>query len=131
MTSQSLALTKIATSTWGATLNKARQVYTAVVCPVITYRASIWHTLRKPSKRGAGPITKLVTLQNKCLKSITGAYKATITKILEAELGVIPLDLYLDQAVLRSKNAPRCNEEVKSTKAKIRQKLQEKRGRKH
>lgn len=44
MASQSLALTKIATSTWGATLNKARQVYTAVVRPAMSYGAAILHT---------------------------------------------------------------------------------------
>ena len=61
--SQSLALTKIATSTWGAMLNKARQVYTAVVQPAMTYRAAIWHTPSEPDKRkSAGLITKLVTL---------------------------------------------------------------------
>lgn len=41
MASQSLALTKIATSTWGATLNRAREVYSAVVRPAMTYGASI------------------------------------------------------------------------------------------
>lgn len=40
----------------------------------------------------------------------TGAYKATDIKVLEAESGVIPLDIHLDQAVLRARDAPRCNE---------------------
>ena len=34
MVKQSMALTKISTSTWGATFTKARQVYSAVVRPV-------------------------------------------------------------------------------------------------
>lgn len=41
MVFQLLALTKIATSTWGATFNKARQVYTAMVRPAMLYGASI------------------------------------------------------------------------------------------
>ena len=81
--------------------NKARQVYTAVIQLAMTYRASIWHTLSEPKKRkSAGPIAKLIMLQNRCLRSITGAYKATNIRVLEAETGVIPLDLYLDQIVL-------------------------------
>lgn len=32
-----MALTKISTSTWAATSVKARQIYTAVVRPVMTY----------------------------------------------------------------------------------------------
>ena len=128
---QSLALTKIATSTWGATLNKARQVYTAVIRPAMIYGASIWHMPSEPNERkGAGLITKLITLQNKCLRSITRAYKATNIRILEAEAGVIPLDLHLDQIVLQSRDTPKCGKIVELTKARIRRKLKGKRGRK-
>lgn len=131
MASQSLALTKIAASTWEATLNKARQVYTAVVRPAMTYGAPISHTPKEPNRKSVGPIAKLVTLQNKCLRSITGAYKATNTKVLEAESGVVQLDLHLNQADLRSRNTPQRREVVKLAKARIRQKLQGKRGRKY
>ena len=75
------------------------------------------------------PVTKLVILQKKCLQSITGAYKATNIKVLEAESGVTPLDNYVDRAVLRSRNAPRCSEVMKRAKIKIRRKLRGKRGR--
>lgn len=47
MTTQTMALTKVAASTWGATLNKARQAYTAIVRPVVTYGASVWHSPRE------------------------------------------------------------------------------------
>lgn len=93
-------LTKIATSTWGATLNKARQVYTAVVRPAMTYGAPVWHLPKEPRKKRTGLVASLATLlQNKCLRSITGAYKATNIEVLEAESAVIPLDIHLDQAV--------------------------------
>lgn len=70
-------------------------------------------------------------LQNKCLQLIAGAYKATNIKVLEAEAeaGVIPLDIYFDQAVLRSRDAPKCQEVVTVAKKKIRLKLRNKRGR--
>ena len=131
MSTQSMALTKVATSTWGATLNKARQVYTAVVRPAMTHGASVWHLPKDSRKKGTGSVAKLVTLQNKCLSSITGAYKATNIEVLEAESGVIPLDIHLDQAVLRSREASRCSEIIKQAKAKIQRKLRGKRGRKH
>lgn len=83
----------------------------------MTYGAPIWHTPRKPNRKGVGPIAKLVTLQNKCLRSITGAYKATNTKVLEAESGVVSLDLSLDQTVLRSRDAPQCSEVVEIGKS--------------
>ena len=130
MTAQTMALTKVATSTWGATLNKARQVYTAVVRPAMTYGATIWHTPKDTKTKGLGPVAKLLPLQNKCLRSITGAYKATNTKVLEAESGVIPLDIYLDQIILRSRDKPRCSEVIMLEKTKIRRKLSNRRGKK-
>ena len=69
-------------------------------------------------------------LQNKCLKAITGAYKATNNKVLKAESGVIPLDIYLDQAMLKSREACRSSEIINLAKARIHSKLQGKRGRK-
>lgn len=72
MTSQTMALTKIAGSTWRATLNKARQVYTAVVRPAMTY-ASVWYSAKEIRERGAAPVAKMTALQNIGLRSITGA----------------------------------------------------------
>ena len=89
----------------------------------------MWHLPKKSSKKSTTLIAKLATLQNKCLRSITGTYKATNTKVLEAESGVIPLDIHLDQAVSRSRDAPRCSEIMKLAKARIRRKLHGKRRR--
>jgi len=44
LATQCLALSKTAGSTWGATLNKARQVYNMVIQPAIAYAAASWHT---------------------------------------------------------------------------------------
>ena len=41
MASQTIVLIEVADSAWRATLNKDRQVYTAVVRPAITYGASV------------------------------------------------------------------------------------------
>lgn len=127
---QALALTRVAASTWGATLNKARQVYTAVVRPAMTYGASVWHSPKDTRTRGLGPATKLLPLQNKCLRAITGTYKATNTKVLETESGIIPLDISLDQLTVKSRDNPRCSEIIKLQKAKIHRRLSNRRGRK-
>ena len=65
-----------------------------VVRPAMTYGASVWHSPKETEAKGLGPAAKLITLENKCLRSITGAYKATNIKALEAEAGVMPLDMY-------------------------------------
>ena len=130
MVAQSMALTKVAASIWGATLSKAWQVYTAVVYLAMSYGATIWHTPRKIKMKGPGPAAKLTTLQNKCLQSITRAYKARNIKVLEAKAGVIPLDIHLDQMVLRARDNQRCKKVIYQAKKKICRKLKGKRGRK-
>ena len=50
-------------------------------------------------------------------------------KVLEAEAGVMPLEIYLDQTVLQSRNSPRCAEVTSQAKETIRRKLRRKRGR--
>ena len=130
MAAQTMAFTKISTSTWEAILNKARQVYTAVIHPAMTYRVAVWHLSKDIKVRGFGLATKLPSLQNKCLRSITGVYKAINTKVLKAESGVIPLDIYLDQITLKLRDKPRCIEVIKLEKTKIHGKLSNKRGKK-
>lgn len=71
----------------------------------------------------------MITLQYKRLRSITGAYKATSAKVLEAEAGLMPPDTDLDQAVLMSRNVPRCAEVISCAKKTARKKFRNKRGR--
>ena len=79
--------------------------------------------------KGLGLAAKLTTLQNKCLQSITEAYKAINIKVLEAKAGVIPLYIHLDQMILRAKDNQRCKKVICQAKEKIHRKLRGKRGR--
>lgn len=126
---QTMALTRVTASTWGATVNKARPVYTAMVRPAMKYGAPVWHSLEETRTRGLGPAAKRTSLLNQCLRSITGAYEARNVKVLEAESGVMPPDTCLDQTVLRSRNTPRCAEVINPAKETMRRKLRGKRGR--
>lgn len=126
MTSQTMAPTKVAASTWGATLNNARQVYTAAVRPAITYEAAIQRTPKRTRMKGLGPAAKVMTIQN---KRLCAAYKAINIKVLEAEAGFMPLDIYPDQTVLKSRTGPRCPEMINQAKEVIKKKLGNKRGR--
>ena len=59
METQMYALSRIATSTWGATMEAARHVYLAVVRPAISYRAALWHSPKeKPLRGAAGKLAK-------------------------------------------------------------------------
>lgn len=96
MTKQSLALSRISTSTWGATFAKARHVYTAVVRPAMTYGSAAWHLPAEVGKTSRTIESKMAVLQNKCLRTVSGAFKATPIKALDAETPVAPLSLHLN-----------------------------------
>jgi hypothetical protein len=81
MNTQMLALQRTTTSTWGATMPKARQVYQAVIRSALSYGVSIWHqpSLGKPK----GLVVRLQKYQNQGLRTVLGAYRATPARMLE------------------------------------------------
>lgn len=101
---QMLALSRLGASTWGATFSRARTIYTSVVRPAMTYAASIWH-VRGKNGGLAGAERRLELLQNQGLRNVSGAFKKTSTRTLEAETYVPPIGNVLnrlqDQATLR------------------------------
>ena len=62
--------------------------------PVLTYGASLWQTPEGVLGHRKGTDQRIQAIQGKCLRPITGAYKATSTEALEIETFVPPLDLY-------------------------------------
>jgi hypothetical protein len=90
------SITRLTKSTWGATFAKARQIYTAVVRPVLAYGCPVWFSLGDERANRNRLIYPLQTVQNKCLRTITGAYKTTNVQVLEHEASVAPLDLHLE-----------------------------------
>ena len=95
ITQQAMALHRITTSTWGATFKRAKLVYTLVIQSAMTYRAPIWFSPVGTESTKANLIHKLEQTQNRCLRTIAGAYKATPTQLLESETRVLPIRTYL------------------------------------
>ena len=84
------SLSRTSYSTWGFPVLTSRLVYTAILRSLLSYAVGIWfNPLRKSSN-----ISSLSTFQNKCLRLIGGAFKATPSFLLESELFLLPLDLY-------------------------------------
>jgi hypothetical protein len=71
-------------------------IYAAVVRPVLAYGCPVWFSLRDERANRNRLIYPLQTVQNKCLRTITGAYKTTNVQVLEHEASVAPLDLHLE-----------------------------------
>ena len=76
----------LAASVWGCNLTRARTLFTAVVRPLMAYGSGV---------AGSSIFKELGTVQNRALRCVAGAYRATPVALLEAELGVLPLGLYL------------------------------------
>lgn len=76
-------------------------MYTQVVRATISYGASIFH---KPTPLGGnpqGPARALAAEQTRALLVVGGAYKATPARLLESELGVLLINIYLNERVAR------------------------------
>lgn len=94
------AIVRISASTWGAAFVRARQIYSSVVRPLLAYGAASWHTPSTGSTGGPkGVAIRLRRIQNKCLRTVAGAFRATPIATLETETFVPPIDLYLDSRV--------------------------------
>src|SRR5208282_148694 len=93
---QSFALTRLAGSTWGCSLLRAREIYTKVIRSALAYGASSFH-IPGTAQAPQGIARRLIPLQTRCLRIVAGAYKATAVRHLETETFVPPLDLYLSK----------------------------------
>ena len=129
MIPQCRELLMTAASTWGATLNNARQVYSAVVRPAMTYAAATWHTPKGLQRAHEKYMKQLEVIQNGCLRKVLRAFKTTNTRVLEAESGIAPIRITLDEAVLRGQATRRTQPVSKVGNSHIRMKLRKGKGR--
>jgi hypothetical protein len=109
MNTQTNALTKLTGSTWGIPMIQARQVYTMVIRPAMTYAAHTWHQPAVERGRGLALSNRLQKIQNKCLRVVTGGFRATPIKSLETLAHVPPLDLYLTSRVVAYRKRAKAN----------------------
>jgi hypothetical protein len=91
------SLNRLTASTWGVTFSQARQLYAAIVRPVLTYGSQVWATPKKNGTINKTLVEPLHKVQTECLRKITGAYKSTNHRALEHETEFLPMDIYLEQ----------------------------------
>lgn len=92
MTAQTLALAKIVTSTWGANFARARHMYTAAL--TMSYDSAVWQAPNKPKGLPKLVESGLFVPHNRCRRMVSGAYKTTLVKAVEAETYVAPVQLH-------------------------------------
>jgi hypothetical protein len=87
LATQTNVLSRLTASTWGASLQVLRLLYTAVMCPAITTGCLAWWAPPSTPFFCKGLGDELQRVENCCLISVSGAYKATPVRSLHAEVG--------------------------------------------
>lgn len=128
---QMQSLQRLCKSTWGASFQKARHIYTAVVRPAITYGCQTWTTPQGIQGHKKGLTQPLERIQNQALRHITGAYKSVPAAVLQREADIPPLSLYTQDltrnASIRNRDQPaykfiqeRCKEITRQARTRAR-----------
>ena len=101
-------------------------IYKQVVLPGLTYGVARW---KEPAEKGNKQnqlISCLGKIQNKCLRVITGAHRATPVEMLHNEAQILPMRVALERIVLRSSERSETgpvSQVIKQACAAIREKL--------
>ena len=99
MTIQTLMLSKLSTSTWEASFQNVKQIYSAVIWPAWAYRSAVWYHSKGTWKTKNHIIKRLTVIQNQCLRKISSVYRAMSIETLKAETFISSADLYLQKLI--------------------------------
>jgi hypothetical protein len=93
---QTFALTRLTSSTWGALFSSCWVLYISIVRPAITYASTARYSPLGTPYACKYVLKDLMQLQNNRLRAISWAYKATPIRNLEDEVEVPLLQFHLD-----------------------------------
>jgi exonuclease III len=91
------AMGRITSSTWGASFEKAKLVYSTVVKPALLYGAGIWYGPQGTTLARKTVDRQLETTQNHFLRKVSGAYRAVGSRVLEKETNTPPISIALNK----------------------------------
>ena len=87
-------LQRIVASTWGASFARARLLFSAVVRPTLAYGAGVWCNMEGSNS----VLSRARVIQNKGLRIVTGAFRATPARELKTEAFIGPFDIAAREA---------------------------------
>lgn len=96
---------------------------------MLTFAAPIWHHPKGTAGAVETHTRTLAVIQNDCLRSVLGAYRATPVPVLEAEATTPPIRLHLDSLVMKYQALRGTHACTVAGNRKIRRRLKGKRGR--
>ncbi len=95
MITQTLTLSRLIVFIWKACFVKARLIYKTIIKFAVIYASIIWHASHDRSDSVVDTTTKLIKMQQQCLRMISDNFKAMSTQILEVEIYVKFIQLHL------------------------------------
>jgi hypothetical protein len=88
------SLQRLCKFTWGASFQKAKHLYTAVIRPVLTFGSKVWTTPEGIQGHRKGLTKPLEQVQSQALRHISGAYRSVPISVLQQETETPPIHLY-------------------------------------
>ena len=83
---------------WGLTPERLLWVYTAMTRPKLTYGALVWaHNITETNRKLMNKV------QRKILIACSGSMRSTPTEAMEAIMGLLPLDIYVEEIAIRTR----------------------------
>jgi ribonuclease HI len=105
---QSSCIWRLSKPVSGVSTSGTKQLYNTVAVPRFTYGAEVWYTyLHKPEgtnkTKGSVAVTnKLLSMQCKVAKAITGGLSSTAGDILDVHAHILPIDLLFCKLLFRA-----------------------------
>jgi hypothetical protein len=92
---QTLTLSRLIVFIWETCFVKTRLIYKTIIRSAVIYASIIWHASHDRSDNVVDTMTKLIKMQQQCLRMISDNFKAMSTQILEVEIYVKFIQLHL------------------------------------
>ncbi|KAF4978155.1 hypothetical protein FZEAL_5400 [Fusarium zealandicum] len=103
-------LRRISGTIWGLSLKAARQIYLTKIRPTISYACAAWFVYSPGEKLnwplGSWNLKRLDALQYKCLRQISGALGKASARVLEKELHIESIRVFLYRLMLNQRAKP-------------------------
>ena len=104
----SFQIARLARTSGGMPPSHVHQLYNTVTIPAFTYAADVWYTgIHKPTEsiknQGSIAVTnKLVSVQRRVAKLITGSLSSTAGDIMDAHANLLPVDILFHKILFRA-----------------------------
>jgi hypothetical protein len=90
-----LTLSPLIVFIWEKCFVKTRLIYKTIIRSIVTYASIFWHASHDRSNSVVDTTTKLIKMQQQCLRMINDNFKTMSTQILEIEIFVKLIQLHL------------------------------------